>query len=408
MNIKKITSSIMAIAISCGTVQALNYYSPKHFTAVAEEDEGFSEVTVENVKYKVYSDHAEVNECSKRVAGEVVIPDNVKGISITRINDFAFCECRKITSVVIPGSIKYVGGAAFWGCENLGEAFLPDGLTLIERSTFKECEKLKFINIPDSVTKIGGDAFDHCISLTSVTIPDSVTEIENGAFAYCKNLRTVKMSSSVRYIDDRAFVNCNSLQSIELPKTVEKIGMNSFQCGNMSSFTVYSDNCEFDKNALLNGTKNGQLVYSGIVYGYEGSSAQQYAEKNGYKFVALKDDTITATTTTTITTTTQKATTTTTATSVTTTTTTVPEKPARKLGDENGDGIIDAVDASNILALYVKYSTSEGDSPTKSELNVCDVDGDSKINAVDASKVLGYYVYTSTSGTKSLAEFIKQ
>ena len=78
----------------------------------------------------------------------------------------------------------------------------------------------------------------------------------------------------------------------------------------------------------------------------------------------------------------------------------------KKLGDPTGDGIIDAVDASNILSQYTKYSTGAAE-PTADGLAVCDVNTDGYIDSVDASKVLAYYAHVSTGGTLSLEEFLK-
>ena len=77
----------------------------------------------------------------------------------------------------------------------------------------------------------------------------------------------------------------------------------------------------------------------------------------------------------------------------------------KALGDYNGDGMIDAVDASNILAAYAKYSTGKA-APTVEEWNVCDVNKDGFIDAVDASKVLAYYAYTATDGKLGFEDFI--
>ena len=77
------------------------------------------------------------------------------------------------------------------------------------------------------------------------------------------------------------------------------------------------------------------------------------------------------------------------------------------LGDFTGDGNIDAVDASNILAKYASASTG-GAAPTKEELEAGDVDKNGWIDAVDASKVLAFYAYIGGGGTGTLIEFLKK
>ena len=78
----------------------------------------------------------------------------------------------------------------------------------------------------------------------------------------------------------------------------------------------------------------------------------------------------------------------------------------RYLGDVDGNGLLDAVDASKILANYAKYSTGTA-TPTEDDLAVCDVNKDGYIDAVDASKVLAFYAHISTGGKLSFEEFMK-
>lgn len=87
--------------------------------------------------------------------------------------------------------------------------------------------------------------------------------------------------------------------------------------------------------------------------------------------------------------------------------------PVYKLGDVNNDGIVDSVDASNILAEYARLSSENG-IPAFTDLQkwAGDIDGNGLIDAVDASSVLSYYAYLSTldMGTipRSLESFIQK
>ena len=77
-----------------------------------------------------------------------------------------------------------------------------------------------------------------------------------------------------------------------------------------------------------------------------------------------------------------------------------------KLGDADGDGAINAVDASIALSNYARYATSK-DKPTEYELATQDVNKDGAVNAVDASTILSYYAYTSVGGKLSFPEYLK-
>lgn len=69
------------------------------------------------------------------------------------------------------------------------------------------------------------------------------------------------------------------------------------------------------------------------------------------------------------------------------------------LGDPNGDGNVDASDASLILAEYAKMSTGGASDLTDEEKNPADVNTDGLIDSTDASLILEYYAYVSTGGT---------
>ena len=141
--------------------------------------------------------------------GDVTVPSEIDGKSVTKIDNGAFENCTGLTSITIPDSVTEIDGYAFRGCT---------GLTSI--------------NIPDSVAEIGMEAFSDCTGLTSITIPDSVTSIDRGAFENCTGLTIygVKGSYAETYANenDIPFVSVNgytnlstiSADKITLGKTV--------------------------------------------------------------------------------------------------------------------------------------------------------------------------------------------
>lgn len=85
------------------------------------------------------------------------------------------------------------------------------------------------------------------------------------------------------------------------------------------------------------------------------------------------------------------------------------ESSAFVLGDVDGNGLIDARDASAVLTEYAKLSTEKGGSFSSEEVKAADVDKNGLVDARDASSILGYYAYTSTTSTnecKSLEDFL--
>ena len=179
------------------------------------------------------------------------------------IGDFAFAN-SKLSSIVLPDSIRIIGRGAFYGCENLKRIVIPPSVTSINESVFSDCEnltrisipssvinigkyafegckKLEDISIPSSVMHIGGDAFSLCSNLESVFIPSSVASIYGGTFYYCENLTSVLIPSSVRYIGDSAFMGCFNLKSVVIPSSVRDIDRCAFQfCESLTDITIPS------------------------------------------------------------------------------------------------------------------------------------------------------------------------
>ncbi|GHU27719.1 hypothetical protein FACS1894172_19940 [Spirochaetia bacterium] len=88
---------------------------------------------------------------------------------IKYIDAFAFTQgSTKITSVVIPDTVTFIGESAFMGNE-LTNVILPNTITTIERLAFMS-NKLTHITIPDSITSIGNFAFARN-SIITITAP---------------------------------------------------------------------------------------------------------------------------------------------------------------------------------------------------------------------------------------------
>lgn len=70
-------------------------------------------------------------------------------------------------------------------------------------------------------------------------------------------------------------------------------------------------------------------------------------------------------------------------------------------GDVNGDGFIDAVDATSVLVEYAGNSTGGSGTFTERQKLSADVNDDGFIDAVDATQILVYYAQLSTGGNPS-------
>ena len=118
----------------------------------------------------------------------VIIPAQKDGYPVTGIADCAFMWNYRISNVVVPNGVTYIGYEAFSNCTGLTGIFLPDSLTTINANAFKACSRLRSVTIPSGVETISSETFYSCISLRGVTIPDTVTTIGSKAFYNCPNL----------------------------------------------------------------------------------------------------------------------------------------------------------------------------------------------------------------------------
>ena len=100
----------------------------------------------------------------------------------------------------------------------------------------------------------------HCTSLESVIIPDSVVNIYY------------------------SFWECSALTSIEIPSSVRNIYKPFDTCPALKEIYIYNPTC-----AIADGlaTAGLQQKFKGTVYGYDNSTAESYALKQGFTFSSL-------------------------------------------------------------------------------------------------------------------------
>ena len=153
---------------------------------------------------------------------DVVIPSVYKGMRVTSIDQFAFQNCKHLTSVTIPPSITGIGESAFYHCEGLTSLEIPDSVTKINDGAFFGCSGLTSITIPKNIKTINSWLFSYCSNLTSITIPDSVTSIGRSAFRGCHGLKKISISEYVTSIGEHAFDICQNLANIEVSQNNPK------------------------------------------------------------------------------------------------------------------------------------------------------------------------------------------
>ena len=188
---------------------------------------------------KIY-DYA-FNGCSKLT--ELILPESVTYLG------HHFTAGTAISNITIPKSIKSVGeyyGGPFSGNINLTYVTLEDGMTAIPANLLNYYQNPSYVEnvtIPSSITDIGARAFEDCDAITAVDIPKGVKSIGQGAFQNCNNLTNVIFHENNEEgfelkIYDTVFQGCSKLSKLNLPDTVTYLGHHMIQGTSISSITV--------------------------------------------------------------------------------------------------------------------------------------------------------------------------
>lgn len=344
MDLRKILAAALSLTMMCSAATTLSYAPLSAYAAdpVAEEpaetteDETVTypiEAEADGCKYTVYKDYAVFAECANNYKGDLVIPAEVNGVPVKKIAERAFGFQKELISVTFPATVteisdhlagystveKYIvdkNSATF--CSVDGVVFTKDMKKLV---AYPASATEKAYTVPSGVEVIGrGAAYN--ADIESLTLSDSVTKIDDFAFTYCKKLKSINFSKNLKSIGYSSFSNCAALESAVIPASVEELGTNSFSdCKAMKTLTINNPNCKIAKFKPNNDF---------VILGYEGSTAQEYAEKNNFTFEVLGSEPPIAVTTTAATAATAASVTTTSAASaaVTSTTSAVPTTAA--------------------------------------------------------------------------------
>ena len=207
----------------------------------------------------------------------MTVPDTVE-----EIGEGAFTGCASLASVALPGELDTIGPSAFQGCSALTGITIPDTVTALQYGTFMGCTSLVNITLPDGLLSIAGDNFKNCSALASITIPDTVTQIDYGTFMGCSSLADITLPASLDTLGQSTFEGCTALTDITIPAGVTSIGPSAFKdCTGLEKITVLSLDAVFD-----DGIFDGALL-SDAIYGFDGSTAQTYADDEDLPFHIL-------------------------------------------------------------------------------------------------------------------------
>lgn len=271
------------------------------------------------------------------------------GSGITSISANAFEGLTGVSSVALPSGLKSIGFQAFYNCFALDEITFPDTLESIDSQAFYN-DGISMIDIPASMKSLNWDAFgaepgygdikkvimrssdvtfvepvinpvkipnsissagpiggdydyqfawtekvpDHAFSylknrdfysLSSVVLPDTITEIGASAFSGEDKLTAVAFPNGIKKIKEYAFYG-TGLTDVTLPVSANEIGREAFNnCSDLEKVTILNPKC-----GIYDVYEDGKALGSAVtIAGYDGSTAQAFANKYSRTFESLGD-----------------------------------------------------------------------------------------------------------------------
>ncbi len=97
------------------------------------------------------------------------------------VGDYAFYDCRYLTSVTLPEGVEVIGNNAFGGC-GLTELVLPSTIVSMGRSAFSCCSSLQNVYVKATDVATGGAwMFDGCLALENIFVPRESVEAYKSA-----------------------------------------------------------------------------------------------------------------------------------------------------------------------------------------------------------------------------------
>ena len=348
MKLKKVISIALSALImsSCTLPQTNTIWHSKPMTVLA--DEVIPLGTYDKITYVSYIESAGITKIDSSISGTLTIPAEIKGLAVRGFEPNAFSGCNSITKIILPHSIGYILDDMFTSCSNLkelsimnpalqiGYGAIPSNITLygFENSTVqKYAEEFgnEFIllepveslangkcgdNIDWSISSAGilsitgtGKMYDwtylensspfangHNSFYNAIKVDNGIANIGDRAFS-SSQVKNVELPDSIVSIGEESFAYCMDLSNIIIPESVENIENLAFSwCQSLEAITIENPDCViYDSESTI--------YEAATIYGYNGSTAQAYAEKYNRDFESLDEEIITTTTTTTTTTT---------------------------------------------------------------------------------------------------------
>lgn len=192
---------------------------------------------VDGIAYNVNSDGTTVtvvqdNQYHPTYSGDIIVPDVVsndgKDYSVVAIGERAFIQCRNLTSITMPETLRLIDKEAFMECSGLVTIVVPSSVEELNRGAFLGCTSLESVTLPASLEDLNNYLFFGCTGLTAIQLPSSLKHINSSVFDGCASIKEMIIPDSVESINNYAFRNCTSLEEITIGESLKHISKDAF------------------------------------------------------------------------------------------------------------------------------------------------------------------------------------
>ena len=175
---------------------------------------------------------------------------------------------------------------------NLDEVNISNGTTTISDSAFQECRSLTDIYIPMSVRSIGEDVFKMCTSLGEIRVDNRNTfytsvdgvlynsgKTKLVSYPAGKQDKVYVMPDSVTEVSRYAIIGCDYLEELTLSANLAEIGYCGISCGNLGVVNIPGGlgdinlsqlrNCEALAKFNIDETNTAYALENGILYNFD-------------------------------------------------------------------------------------------------------------------------------------------
>ena len=227
----------------------------------------------------------------KTTVTELVVPDEIDGVPVVRIEDFGICNAESLTKITLGKNVASLGGWAMTNNQHIvsyevdpsneyftsvdGVLFSKDMKTLycypcgrnINFDKYGRTEDTTEYRIPDGVETIATKAFYKCYYVDVTYIPDSVTRIEEKAFHRASAMTGLTLPSHLEYIGKDAFAYAFGASDekekldITIPATIKEIGEYAFfNDDGVNSVTVLAKEEDVTLGVKWQPTSKGKII----------------------------------------------------------------------------------------------------------------------------------------------------